>query len=278
MPDNMKVCVVGLGKVGLPTAQYISNRKIEVFGYDINPEAVEKAEKLGLEASSNIDTLPYADVYIICVSTTVNKNGKPNLSQIFDASEKVSKRSNRNTLLSIESTVLPGTSRKIFHSIFKDDVKLIHVPHRYWSEDPVRYGVKQLRVIGGINRESLREGLKFYGEMLDIPLHEVSLIEVAEMCKIVENAYRYMQIAFAEELKMICEDLKLPFEDVRKACNTKWNVEILEARNGITDSCLPKDIKYLSSLSSHNLLLKAALEVDRQYREWKNAVMNLRET
>jgi len=104
-------------------------------------------------------------------------------------------------------------------------------------------------------------------------LHEVSLSEIAEICKISENAYRYVQIAFAEELRMICEDLALDFEKVREACNTKWNTEILDAREGIGGRCLPKDIHLLASLSKYNTLLRASKEVDKQYREWlkKNA-------
>jgi len=91
---------------------------------------------------------------------------------------------------------------------------------------------------------------------------------VAEMCKIAENAYRYVQIAFAEELKMVCEECGLNFDDVRKACNTKWNIEILEARDGISGHCLPKDIRYVTSLTTFNTLMKGALTVDEQYREW----------
>ena len=67
---------------------------------------------------------------------------------------------------------------------------------------------------------------------------------------------------------MICEDVGLSFDDVREACNTKWNVEILEARDGIGGHCLPKDIRYLISLTDFNVLMKSALAVDKQYREW----------
>jgi len=110
--------------------------------------------------------------------------------------------------------------------------------------------------------------LEFYRDVLGIPIHEVSSVEVAEMSKIAENAYRYVQIAFAEELRMICEESGLSFNEVRGACNTKWNVEILEARDGIAGHCLPKDTRYLSSLTSFNTLMKSALAVDEQYRKW----------
>ena len=88
------------------------------------------------------------------------------------------------------------------------------------------------------------------------------------MSKVAENAYRYLQIAFAEELKMTCGDLGLDFEKVREACNTKWNIEMLEARDGINGHCLPKDIRYLASVGPHNLLTQSAITVDKAYRKW----------
>jgi UDP-N-acetyl-D-mannosaminuronic acid dehydrogenase len=142
------------------------------------------------------------------------------------------------------------------------------VPHRYWAEEPDEHGVKQSRVIGGVDSESLKAGLEFYRDVLEVPLHVVSSVEVAEMSKIAEQAYRYVQIAFAEELRMICEESGLDFAEVRDACNTKWNIEILEARDGIAGHCLPKDIRYLASLTSFNTLMKGALAVDEQYRKW----------
>lgn len=264
----MRVCVLGLGEVGLRTAKYILNKGLNVCGYDIIRKAFKKAKLNGLRAFSEWSRVPPSDVYIVCVSTLLDKYGKPDLSPVFDVSEKISLKSNANTLVSIESTIIPGTSRRIYQTVFKEKVKLIHVPHRYWAGDPVRHGVKQLRVIGGINQDSLDAGIEFYEKILDIPLRKTSLIEVAEMCKISENAYRYVQIAFAEELKMICDESGLDFEEIRKACNTKWNIEMLEARDGIRGHCLPKDTSYVASLSQYNTLLRSAKEVDRKYRKW----------
>lgn len=264
----MRVCVLGLGKVGLPTAKYIVNRGLEVWGYDINPISVKRAKKEGvLRSSAEWHEIPSANVYIICVSTTLKKN-QIDLSSIFDVCKKISENSNSSTLVSIESTVPPGTSKKVYEGIFRKGINLVHVPHRYWVGDPIKHGVKQLRLIGAVNPESLKVGLRVYKELLEIPLHVVSSIEVAEMSKIAENAYRYVQIAYAEELKMICKDIKLNFNEVRNGCNTKWNIEILEARDGIGGHCLPKDIRYLVTLTKHNDLLKAAISVDKLYRNW----------
>jgi UDP-N-acetyl-D-mannosaminuronic acid dehydrogenase len=94
-----------------------------------------------------------------------------------------------------------------------------------------------------------------------------SSIEIAEMCKITENSHRYLQIAFAEELKMMCAKIGLNFDELRNALNTKWNVDLPEARDGIGRHCLPKDIKYVTSLAPSEIL-ESAMNVDKKYREW----------
>jgi nucleotide sugar dehydrogenase len=255
---KMKVCVLGLGQVGLPTALYMVDRGINVWGYDISEKAVWKGRDSGINATVRWNEIPQADIYLVCVSTLLTKND-PDITAMFDVCEKISQKSDSYSLVSIESTVIPGTCRKIFESIFRSSIPLIHVPHRFWPDDPKRHGVKQNRVIGAVDSKSLEKGLNFYGDLLEIPLHLAPSIEVAEMSKIAENAYRYVQIAFAEELSMICEQSSVSFEDVRKACNTKWNIEILEARTGIKGHCLPKDIRSL---------MKSAILLDNKYQQW----------
>ncbi len=266
---NLDVCVLGLGAVGLPTALYVKERGLNVYGYDISERAVKKAHAYGIEASVDWNDVPICDVYIVCVSTLLKEDGSPDMDPVFDVCEKISGKMKRSSLISIESTIVPGTCRKVYDEILNKKGFLVHVPHRYWEGDPINYGVRQLRVIGGINDASLERGLHFYGRVLDIPLHMVPEIEIAEMCKVAENAYRYVQIAFAEELRLICESLKLDFEEVRKACNTKWNVEILEARKGIGGHCLPKDVRYFIHLNPDlALICRAAVKLDEIYRKW----------
>jgi nucleotide sugar dehydrogenase len=264
---KMKVCVIGLGQIGLPVAQYAHAKGLEVWGYDISPSAVENAYKLGkFKVTSSWKELSNVDVYIICV-TTGQVNECPDVSAVFDACKKISEKAKDASLVSIESTIVPGTSKKIFETIFNCKVNLVHVPHRYWADEPEKHGVNQLRVIGAANPESLKTGLSLYKGTLGIPLHVCSSIEIAEMCKITENSHRYLQIAFAEELKMICAKIGMNFDDLRNACNTKWNVDIPEARDGIGRHCLPKDIRYVTSLAP-NVLLSSAMKVDKNYREW----------
>ena len=261
------MCVVGLGQVGLPVAQYVRAKGFEVWAYDINPVTVENARGMGiLKATSSWQDVPPVDVYIICV-TTGQVNGGPDLSPVFDVCKKIAQEARSSSLVSIESTIIPGTCKKIFETIFKSRVNLVHVPHRYWANDSEKHGVNQIRAIGGVNSESLSAGVKFYQDTLGIPMHVASSVEVAEMCKITENSHRYLQIAFTEEVKMICAKIGLDFDEVRKACNTKWNVDMPEARSGIGGHCLPKDIRYVTSLAPSQLL-ESAIDVDKKYREW----------
>ncbi|MFX1536073.1 MAG: NAD(P)-binding domain-containing protein [Promethearchaeota archaeon] len=263
----MNVCVLGLGQVGLPSALYIAHRGTDTWGYDVNEEAVIRARSENIRASTKWSEIPPADVYVVCVGTTV-VDDRPNLTNLFDACQLIASSAKNNSLVSIESTILPGTCRKIHEKIFNGKLFLIHVPHRYWPGGRLEHGVNQIRPIGALNEKDLALGLKFYQEKLGINLHITPSIEVAEMSKITENAYRFVQIAFAEELKLKCEKLGLRFEDVRASCNTKWNIDILEARNGINGHCLPKDIRYLASLSNDSPLLSGAMSADAAYKQW----------
>lgn len=270
---SIRICVMGLGQVGLPTSKYFQDCGLDVWGYDISHDAVERAQKQGLgKATVDWDEIPLMDVYVLCVSTTLEKGKAVNLTPVFEScariTEKVDANAHQTSLVAIESTIVPSTSRKIYNQIFKKKLSLVHIPHRYWAADPLNHGVNQLRVIGAVNKRSLAAGLKLYRDVLGIPLHVASSIEVAEMVKISENACLYVQIAFAEELRMACEDLGLGFEEVREACNTKWNIEVLEAREGIGGHCLHKDTNYLISLTPKNALLEAATTVDRMYKKW----------
>lgn len=264
---SSKVCVIGLGQIGFPVAEYAHQKGLEVYGYDINPATVENAAKTGgFKATTNWEDIPPAQAYIVCVTTSHTDQG-PNLTPVFEVCKKIAQTNPPNAMISIESTIIPGTSKKIYETILEKSIQLVHAPHRYWADQSDKYGVNQLRVIGAVNEQSLQTGLKFYKETLQIPMHACKTVEVAEMSKITENSHRYLQIAFAEDLKMLCSQIGMDFEELRAACNTKWNVEIPEARDGIGRHCLPKDIRYVTSLGP-STLLDSAMTVDKKYREW----------
>jgi hypothetical protein len=121
------------------------------------------------------------------------------------------------------------------------------------------------------NNDSVTRRRRGRGRSLGIPMHPVSKIEVAEMTKTIENAHRYLQIAFAEDLYLYCQANNINFSELRDALNTKWNVNILEPREGIGGHCLPKDTRMFlqSSRSIKSKILTAAVEVDQDYRRYR---------
>ena len=310
-----KILVVGLGQLGLPVAKYAHERGLDVYGYDVNSKAMERAEKKGVKKSINFSGF---DVYIICVSTHKQEDMfSPQIEGLLSTVEKISKEAKEGALVSIESTIPLGTSKKVFEML-NHRLHVVHAPHRWYALEEKEHGVNQLRVIGGVRDCCLGVGMQFYDGhrwesditinnendgskgadtarlttqeltcstalMMDtaptgtlgIPMHSVSDIEIAELTKIIENAHRYLQIAFAEDLYLYCQANNLSFSELRNSLNTKWNVNILEPREGIGGHCLPKDTKMFlnsstftkSSISSK--IIQAAIEVDSDYRKYR---------
>lgn len=282
-----KVLVVGLGQLGLPVAKYVKERGFETFGYDINPVKVENAEKkYGVKSIECFDDI---DVFILCISThDPNDEYTPFVDGLFTVAQKISREAKNGSLVSIESTVPKGTSKKIFEML-NHRLHVAHAPHRWYALEEDLHGVNQVRVVGGVSDCCLKTALQFYdsgNEVLEfnnnntqtnkknglgIPMHPVSEIEIAELTKIVENADRYMQIAFSEDLYLYCQANNVNFGELRDALNTKWNVKILEPRDGVGGHCLPKDTKMFlqSSKSIKSKILMAAMEVDQDYRRFR---------
>ena len=279
--DIKRVCIIGLGAVGFNTAMYCKSRGLTVFGYDIDTDAVQKAIEHEIYASVRWKDLPRVDIYMICVSTGLDYNGNPDMSAVMEVCRRLVPK--KPKLVCIESTVVPGTTRAIYEKIFDKKIPTVHCPQRYWGEDPLKRGVRRLRVIRGTELAGSLLGQYFYRVLLNIPMHIVSSVEVAELCKVLENAHRYVQIAIAEEFKMIADKFGVNFKELRKAINTTGNPELLEARDGIGG---PKDLKLLEArdgIGGHCLpmaagitfglyddkeLLLAARIIDQAYRKW----------
>lgn len=314
-----KVLVVGLGQLGLPVAKYLTERGFETYGYDINNTAMERAEKVA--SVRKVTKLSEIDVFIICVSTHRPEDMfSPQVDGLLSIVKEISKEAKNGALVSIESTIPRGTSKKVFEML-NHRLHVVHVPHRWYALEEMEHGVNQMRVIGGVCDCCLKNAIQFYGypsnaienvimnskegssnsiilhsstidsssndrarnsslkstKNLGIPLHPVSNIEIAEISKIAENAHRYLQIAFAEDLYLYSQANGINFAELREALNTKWNVNILEPRDGIGGHCLPKDTRmFLQSSHSSNKskILSAAIEADRAYRRYRQAKNN----
>jgi UDP-N-acetyl-D-mannosaminuronic acid dehydrogenase len=310
-----KILVVGLGQLGLPVAKYVHEKGLDVYGYDISSKAMERAEKRGVKKATSFSGF---DVYIICVSTHKQEDMfSPQIEDLLSIIERISKEAKEGALVSIESTIPKGTSKKV-SEMLNHRLHVVHAPHRWYALDEKEHGVNQLRVIGGVRDCCLAIGMQFYDGhrwesdittidendgsksvdpanitthklaystafktdttptgTLGIPMHSVSDIEIAELTKIIENAHRYLQIAFAEDLYLYCQENNFSFSELRNSLNTKWNVNILEPREGIGGHCLPKDTKmFLSSSTStkssiSSKIIQAAIEVDSEYRSYR---------
>jgi len=334
-----KILVIGLGQLGLPVAKYVKGRGFDVYGYDISPKAIERAEKTaGIKEAVNFSGF---DVYIICVSTHKQEDlFSPQIDGILSiVRDKISKEAKDGALVVIESTIPKGTSKKVFEML-NHRLHVAHAPHRWYALEEKEHGVNQLRVVGGVCDCCLRLAMQFYdgasiststnpssttsikaevtGDLvsttdtssdsvgdslrdhitnsitntniynnednnfnnnsndgiivestnLGIPMHPVPEVEIAELTKIVENAHRYLQIAFAEDLYLYCQANNINFAELRDSLNTKWNVNILEPRDGIGGHCLPKDTKMFlnSSKTMTSKIIEAAVKMDETYR------------
>jgi UDP-N-acetyl-D-mannosaminuronic acid dehydrogenase len=289
---NKKVVIIGLGQLGLPVAKYVKEHGFDTYGYDINQKTMQSAEtNYGIKQASNFSDF---DVLIVCVSThRPDDMFTPQVDGLMSVVEKISREAKTGALISIESTIPKGTSKKVFEKV-DHRLHVVHAPHRWYALEEEVHGVNQLRIVGGVSNCCLQHGLNFYdgrevvvvpqttettkGELsagiktLSIPMHPVSSVEVAELTKIVENAHRYLQIAFAEELYLYCKSNSISFSELRESLNTKWNVEVLEPRDGIGGHCLPKDTRMFinSSNTIKSKILQAAMEIDEDYREYRN--------
>ena len=306
-----KVLVIGLGQLGLPVAKYVKEKGFDTYGYDLSHEAIERAEKIAaIKKATNFGDF---DVYIVCVSThKADDIYSPQIDGLLSIVGTISREAKNGALVSIESTIPWGTSKRVFEML-NHRLHVAHVPHRWYSLEQEEHGVNQLRVVGGVCDCCLRAALEFYSDgnndttntstaitsastsdsnygnnnnycksnnnhnenkNLAIPMYPVSKVEIAELTKIIENADRYLQIAFAEDLYLYCQANNIGFPELRDALNTKWNVHILEPREGIGGHCLPKDTKMFlqSSARIKSKILTAAMEVDEDYKKYRSKI------
>jgi UDP-N-acetyl-D-mannosaminuronic acid dehydrogenase len=274
-----KVLIIGLGQIGFAVASYIKKQEeYDVYGYDISSAARDRAElKIGIKNAADFSGF---DIYMVCISThSADDIFMPDTSGLISVAKKLSHEGKEGALVVIESTVPQGTSGQICE-ILGHKLHVVHAPHRWYSAEENEHGVNQPRVIGGVydccrklgmqffaGTDSAKEDLNTY-KGLGVPMLPLSQVELAELTKIIENSHRYLQIAFAEELSLYCQANGIDFGELRKALNTKWNVNILEPRRGIGGHCLPKDTKMF--LNSSNLvrskIISAAIEADEEYR------------
>lgn len=262
--QNMKICVVGLGNIGFNLFTYLNQRLTgEVIGVDVDKSRVEELRSKGFGATSDYQKLTGIKVWLMAPST--GDQGQ----NLFSALEQMIIVP--GSLISIESTLPPGTMQRVRDYLEKKkgfelgkDLFLIHVPHR------VMFGVDETvcdtpRVMGAFTTACLEKGREFYAPLVP-QLVEVDDIRVTELSKVVENVKRYVDVAFAQAMYGYCVDQGMDFDALRRAVNSKKNVELLSTDWGIGGECLPKDMRFLRRVC-HSALLEGAEQSDQDYRD-----------
>ena len=265
----MKACFMGLGYIGLPTAIIAAKHGIEVIGVDINPQVVEMTNqgKLhivepGLEAyleevisSGQMKAAVKPEVseaYFMVVPTPFKGNHEPDISYVEAATRVVIPFLKVGDLFVIESTSPIGTTEMMTKLIFDErpelegNIYIAYCPERVLPGNVIYELVHNDRVIGGINPESTEKAIAFYSQFVQGKLHRTNS-RTAELCKLTENSSRDVQIAFANELSLICDKAGINVWELIELANKHPRVNILQPGCGVGGHCIAVDPYFITA-------------------------------
>ncbi|WP_370861263.1 UDP-N-acetyl-D-mannosamine dehydrogenase [Parabacteroides faecis] len=287
----MKACFMGLGYIGLPTAIITAENGIEVIGVDINPQVVEMTNKgeihivePGLQelcqqvvASGHLKASvepEVSDVYLIVVPTPFKGNHEPDISYVETATRSVIPLLKKGDLFVIESTSPVGTTEKMTQLIFslrpelKDNIFIAYCPERVLPGNVIYELVHNDRVIGGIDEESTEAAVGFYSRFVKGTLHKTNS-KTAEMCKLTENSSRDVQIAFANELSLICDKAGINVWKLIELANKHPRVNILQPGAGVGGHCIAVDPYFITAeFPYESQLIAKAREINNYKAFW----------
>ena len=287
----MKACFIGLGYIGLPTAIIAAKHGVKVTGVDINPKVVEvtNAGKLhiiepGMEellqevvASGQLhaSTTPeVSDTYLIVVPTPFQGDHEPDISYVEAATESVIPFLKEGDLYVIESTSPVGTTEKMAKLIFskrpelQGKIFIAYCPERVLPGNVIYELVHNDRVIGGLDEASTKKAQEFYGQFVKGTLHATNS-KTAEMCKLTENSSRDSQIAFANELSIICDKVGINVWELINLANKHPRVNILQPGCGVGGHCIAVDPYFISSeFPAESKMIATAREVNNYKAFW----------
>lgn len=259
--ENINICVIGMGYVGLPLANELA-KYFNVVGYDNNIKKISNLKKSidtnkelkkinkKLFLSNEINDIKNCNVYILCLPTPVNSKKKPDLKIINIALKNLNYVYKRGDTIILESTYYPGATRELIKKTFKQQSRYLNIgysPERINPGDKVNTVRKITKVISSNNRRTLKLMKKIYGSINNNNIHEAESIEVAEAAKLIENVQRDLNIGLINELTKIFDKLNLSIHDVLRAANTKWN--FLNFKPGLVGGhCIGVDPYYLKHI------------------------------
>lgn len=292
MSNSYKACFVGLGYIGLPTAIIAATKgDVEVVGVDINPAIVEKTNagelhfiEPGMESllRSAIDSCKLraslkpetADAYFIVVPTPFKGDHQPDISYVEAATTSVIPLLKEGDLFVIESTSPVGTTEKMEQLIYskrpelQGKIFIAYCPERVLPGNVVYELEHNDRVIGGVNAESTEKAKEFYSRFVTGALHDTNA-RTAEMCKLTENSSRDVQIAFANELSIVCDKAGINVWELISLANRHPRVNILQPGCGVGGHCIAVDPYFITAAYPNEAkLIAKAREINTYKSYW----------
>ncbi|MFK5889561.1 MAG: UDP-N-acetyl-D-mannosamine dehydrogenase [Flavobacteriaceae bacterium] len=291
MKDKPSVVVIGLGYIGLPTAALLANNQSKVLGVDINSTIVDtvnagkihivepELDKVVLNAVKKgylkaSVTAERSNTYLIVVPTPFKAKNEPDISIVEAATKSIIPLFKEDDLYIIESTSPVGTTEKMMQLIYskrpelKNKLNIAYCPERVLPGNVMYELVYNDRVIGGIDEKSTEKAILFYSKYIKGELHRTNA-RTAEMCKLVENSSRDVQIAFANELSLICDKAAIDVWELIKLANKHPRVNILNPGCGVGGHCIAVDPYFIvADYPMESQLIGKAREVNNYKSFW----------
>jgi UDP-N-acetyl-D-glucosamine dehydrogenase len=272
-----RIGVIGLGYVGLPLARTIAGDGFSVLGFDTDTDRIERLQKgksylmhvspahirrmreQGFETTDRLARLGECDALLLCVPTSLTEHGEPDLDHLTKAVSACVRHLRRGQLVVIESTTYPGATRRVVQPLLEqsglrvgEDFFLACSPER---EDPGNgsHPMQSIpKVVGAVDPQSLQAAAALYGEIFPTII-VVSCAETAEACKLLENAYRAVNIGLVNELKVLFDRIEVDVWEVIEAAKTKpFGFHAFYPGPGLGGACIPVNPFYLSWLARQN--------------------------
>ena len=274
--NNKKIAIYGLGHIGLPTAAILASNDLEVIGADVNPTTVNNinegicsfkepgldelvkrvVNKDKLKATTDLEEAArLAEILIVIVPTPIDKDNNADLSYVISACKSISKGLERGNLVIIESTVPPETGINVVKGILEEsemkcgeDFYLAYSPERALPNNTIYEMTHNTRIVGGFNKESADMASKLYSYITEGDIITVKNMTSAEMVKLMENTYRDVNIALANEFALLCEKINVDVNEVIDSANYHPRVNIHTPGPGVGGHCIPVDPYFLIEL------------------------------
>jgi len=289
--QGLEVCVVGLGYIGLPSAAVLASRGCSVHGVEVNPSVVETINSGGTHiVEPDLDMLVQAAVgtgrlkahaepaearvFLICVPTPLAAENKPDITCVTEATEAICPYLRPGSLVILESTSPPGTTERIAEIIAEKtgltspEISIAHAPERVLPGKILDEVVNNDRIVGGVDESSTAACAEFYGAFVkgDLLLTDS---RTAETAKLTENAYRDVNIAFANELSTVSDELGIDVWELINLANRHPRVNILKPGPGVGGHCIAIDPWFLHDAApAQSPLIRLAREINDAKPEW----------